>query len=828
MTIKTSEYRFESLFAAVKAAGERIAPAWPLDQSIAVNPLWELRDQDIADVSARLGALGGVSCLMPGAYYQRLWQRSRIKDHHLVQAATESGLAGSDAGSAAVSVEALLQALKSPLPAEHWHNVSDWLDEDRDRQHNMAWRDEITHQISQFMASWLQVPEHDTREGLYLAWVAQIRRDRGIAILMGEPGLTRAFRELPDDPGAMILAALSELGVSDPEHAHLYAHSLLLDIHGWASRLAYERWQSRLGGGDGDVLPQLVAIRLGWELALWRHWQWRYPAAAKSLQARWYTQMPRAEALIARFRQAQSDLWVWQRAAELARQQEEQQLLSKRATTQSGSVTAQPKARLQAVFCIDVRSEVMRRALEAQSPQVSTHGYAGFFGLAAAYTPTGSCLSRPQLPGLLAPALRVTEGGYMAVDLGRVRAARSKSQVAWTDFSRGASTAFSMVEALGLGYAGKLLKRTFGTVNDAHPVNDLSTTGEWDLFDGERPLTHSEKAAIAGGMLKGLGLRRLAGTVLLVGHGSHTTNNPHAAGLDCGACGGQTGAVNVQVLAQLLNNAQVREILAAQGQRIPDSTRFVAALHNTTTDDIHCYGDIDAEIRQWLDDARLLAQRERAHGLGLADTPLFNKPEQLDREIRQRACDWSEVRPEWGLAGNSAFIVAPRSRTRGISFGGRAFLHDYDASLDSDNSVLEAIMTAPMVVTHWINMQYNASVTDPLKFGSGNKVLHNVVGGNLGVFEGNGGDLRIGLPWQSVHNGEHWMHEPLRLSVYIQAPQAAMSQIIERHQAVRDLVGHRWIYLFALNDDGTVSRWTPAGWQATDLKKTDGQETGND
>ena len=343
-------------------------------------------------------------------------------------------------------------------------------------------------------------------------------------------------------------------------------------------------------------------------------------------------------------------------------------------------------------------------------------------------------------------------------------------------------------------------------------MNDLATSGTWDLYEGERPLTLEEKASIAGKMLKGLGLRRLARMVLLVGHGSHTANNPHAAGLDCGACGGQTGAVNVQVVAQLLNNTAIREHLAEQGQVIPQATRFIAALHNTTTDDIRVYGDIDDDIRQWLDDAKLIAQRERATRLGLADSPVFNRPEQLDREIRKRSQDWSEVRPEWGLAGNSAFIVAPRRLTRGLKLEGRAFLHDYNADLDSDFSVLESIMTAPMIVAHWINMQYNASVTEPLKFGSGNKVLHNVVGGNLGVFEGNGGDLRIGLPLQSVHDGERWMHEPLRLSVYIQAPEAAISDIVERHQVVRDLVENRWIYLFALKEDGSVSRWVSDGW----------------
>jgi hypothetical protein len=117
-----------------------------------------------------------------------------------------------------------------------------------------------------------------------------------------------------------------------------------------------------------------------------------------------------------------------------------------------------------------------------------------------------------------------------------------------------------------------------------------------------------------------------------------------------------------------------------------------------------------------------------------------------------------------------------------------------------------------MVVTHWINMQYNASVTDPVKFGSGNKVLHNVVGGNLGVFEGNGGDLRIGLPLQSVHDGERWMHEPLRLSVFIAAPEAAISGVYQRHEIVRQLVDNDWLTLFRLGDEpGVVSQMQKGG-----------------
>ena len=98
-------------------------------------------------------------------------------------------------------------------------------------------------------------------------------------------------------------------------------------------------------------------------------------------------------------------------------------------------------------------------------------------------------------------------------------------------------------------------------------------------------------------------------------------------------------------------------------------------------------------------------------------------------------------------------------------------------------------------------MQYYASTVDNRRYGSGNKVLHNVVGGRLGVFEGNGGDLRIGLPWQSLHDGETLRHTPLRLSVFIEAPQANIDVIIARHEQVRQLLDHQWLYLFQMQED---------------------------
>ena len=190
-------------------------------------------------------------------------------------------------------------------------------------------------------------------------------------------------------------------------------------------------------------------------------------------------------------------------------------------------------------------------------------------------------------------------------------------------------------------------------------------------------------------------------------------------------------------------------------------------------------------------------------------------PSALLDQMRIRANDGAQTRPEWGLAGNAAFVIAPRARTRGVDLGGRSFLHDYDASQDSDGSVLELLMTAPMLVTHWINWQYNASTCDPIHLGSGNKVLHNVVGGHIGVFEGNGGDLRIGLSRQSLHDGKRWMHEPLRLTVVIDAPQEAIDAVICKHAVLQQLLNNGWLHLWRFDVSGllqyALGEWCPIG-----------------
>jgi uncharacterized protein YbcC (UPF0753/DUF2309 family) len=308
--------------------------------------------------------------------------------------------------------------------------------------------------------------------------------------------------------------------------------------------------------------------------------------------------------------------------------------------------------------------------------------------------------------------------------------------------------------------------------------------------------------------------------LVIVGHGSESANNPQAAALECGACGGQAGEVNARVLAGLLNDRSLRAELRKRGRDIPEDTIAVAAMHNTTTDEVTLF-DIAQLPESYAPDLQRLQRNlaeaghrtrvERAPSLGLR--PLVQRTDALLKQIRRRARDWAETRPEWGLADNAAFIVAPRSRTRGLELAGRAFLHDYTWADDRDGAVLELIMTAPMIVAHWINLQYHASTVDPVRFGSGNKVLHNVACGRIGVFEGNTGDLRIGLSRQSLHDGERWMHTPLRLSVFVDAPREMIDTIIARHPTVRQLVEHQWLHMFRFADAG-IERRHEGIWQA--------------
>lgn len=805
---------------AVDTACAHIAPTWPLDQFIAVNPYWGFRGTPIDQVSQRLEAYSGSRMVMPRSFYREHWKSGALRAEHLQEALRRA--------QSPLSMPDLLSEIESDqVCGPRVPLMTAIADRQRDLLHGMSISAFVIHNVSQHCASYFDHSqsawETQHKENLYHSWLHHARTDMSPWLLMGIHRLRHFARSLPEEPNALIEQALQQMPVPSWAWDH-YLTSLLMDINGWASWCAYQRWQAQMSHQEDDHIVQLLAIRLAWEQFACEHLVSTEGQAA--WDAAWNT-------LASHWNRASSERpvdWILQDAMELS-YQEELSLSLARQSKHSSRVSAELPD-VQAVFCIDVRSEIFRRALESCSDSIQTIGFAGFFGLPISYAPLGTHDERPQLPGLLAPKVRISEStGSTQTDA--LIAAKTEDRLSvrriWKDFRSSATSMFTFVESCGFLYAGSLLKRTLHlTSNKQHSIEQQH--GQQGSLrpcicqeEAEGPPSIETLCGLLAGVLTNMSLGgRFARLLVLTGHGSQTVNNPHAAGLNCGACGGQTGEVNARLLAGLLNDPAIRVGLRARGIAIPTTTHVLPALHNTTTDEVTIF-DTDlvpathvADLRRlqdWFREAGHRARRERAESLRI-NAEDISDPAALLRQFQARGDDWSQVRPEWGLANNAAFLIAPRTRSRGLHLQGRVFLHEYLSDLDPNGSTLEAIMTAPMLVTNWINMQYYASTVDNQLYGSGNKVLHNVVGGRIGVFEGNGGDLRIGLSLQSLHDGHTLRHMPLRLTVFIEAPQDSIQSVIAKHDVVRNLVQNGWIHLLQITPGtANIARYRNGGWE---------------
>ncbi len=249
----------------------------------------------------------------------------------------------------------------------------------------------VTHQVSQHCAAFFDTQQASwgmpSSAGLWDAWRQQLAADHGLPWHHGHAGLARRLAALPGDVRAVVAQALAGLGIADARGQAAYLSAVLMAIGGWAAWCAYERWQARLAGKDDDQIVQLLAIRLTWE------WLLHDDAPTGTVPAAWAAQWSASETVVAQRQEAQATDWLLQDALEIAYQQP---LLD--GLAQPAAAPAQAPG-VQALFCIDVRSEVFRRALEGVDAGVQTRGFAGFFGLPIAYSPVGSGLDAPPTAG---------------------------------------------------------------------------------------------------------------------------------------------------------------------------------------------------------------------------------------------------------------------------------------------------------------------------------------------------------------------------------------------------------------------------------------------
>jgi uncharacterized protein YbcC (UPF0753/DUF2309 family) len=621
--------------------------------------------------------------------------------------------------------------------------------------------------------------------GLYQAFVELARYDGRLNRSKVADAL---LASLPESPDKAIEECLDQMGIAEDQKEE-FIRQTLAALPGWSGYVKWkEHWQNPVEHAKRPAtLVDYVAVRLVLTRLLWPK------ACATALR-----DTPRPSYLAelpARESQFRNKLL--------------QQLLSQTKTNVSPKTT-RPDAQL--VFCIDVRSEPFRRAVEAQGAY-ETLGFAGFFGLPVQVKGYDEDQPHDSCPVLLKPRHTICEHVISSADASCVRRHdRGRSLLRlptsfyqWLKYNF--ATPFALVEMLGPWLGLRMLARTFapslisGLVEKTRATIMPPVVTE-PALDG---IELSQQADYGESVLRMMGLtENLAPLVVLCGHGSSTNNNAYASALDCGACGGNHGGGNARILAAILNRPLVRTLLADRGLTIPADTLFVAAEHDTTTDHVELYQQqrLSAQqqerlnsLRADLAKARIVNAKARTATFGL---PILHGDRAV-RETKRRSADWAEVRPEWGLARNAAFIVGPRAFTRAVNLEGRCFLHSYDWKTDPTGKFLTTILTAPMVVGQWINSQYLFSTLDNVAYGGGSKVTQNITS-KLGVMQGNASDLMHGLPLQSVFaaDGEPY-HEPLRLLTVVYAPRSMLDAIIHAQDVLKKLFGNGWVTLACLD-----------------------------
>ncbi|WP_404331961.1 DUF2309 domain-containing protein [Mesobacillus maritimus] len=704
-------------------------------------------------------------------------------------------------------------------------------------------REKLVHLLDHHMIKWCKLYLDNSQagwtmpnreEGFYRAWQRLVRYD---------PALTKvqrdSLKDWPQEPQKALERALVRLEISESDiQSYLEGH--LLSLPGWAGMMLY---RSRQNSHEHALLTEYLAVRLSLEWALVKPYLplTNQPAEKKvsmtSLLAAWiqWGELTLEEwSQLSATEQNEYLLFAYKFDKKLCRklwleawEQTYTERLSQKLLSKQQEINYKKSSLAQFAFCIDVRSEPFRRQLEKQGP-IETIGIAGFFGLPIATSELASNHSHASLPVILKPQHKIKESAddkelqsyqqrKQAVNSLSYTFKTMKQNVLPSLLLPELSGPWLSLQMVARSFVPKSANRLIRNVRETwlRKPNTKLTLNHTNRTKAEVPVGFSEKEKVnyARQALKMMGLtENIAPLVVICGHGSSSINNPYASALDCGACGGAAGGFNARVLAALCNLPEVRKELAAEGIDIPKDTVFAAAEHNTTVDELGWLyvPELSEAAQEAFDyiEAIMPKVSQKANEERLAQLPNFQSQlKNPQAEAHRFAEDWSEVRPEWGLARNAAFIIGPRELTQDCDLEGRAFLHNYDWKQDKSGELLANIIAGPGTVTQWINLQYYASTVAPHYYGSGNKATQTVTSG-LGVMQGNASDLLTGLPWQSVMQSDHEAyHSPLRLLIVIQAPSKYIERLLKNDSAFREKVQNGWVRLASMNPQGHWKNW---------------------
>lgn len=385
-----------------------------------------------------------------------------------------------------------------------------------------------------------------------------------------------------------------------------------------------------------------------------------------------------------------------------------------------------------------------------------------------------------------------------------------------------------ITQSLGFISALLLLKNIFHPSESPAAASSFShmnkaaalTIENKDVDDIENGLqigfTITEMADRVEGLLRSIGLvGNFSSLIYIIGHGSSSVNNPHYAAYDCGACAGRPGSVNARVICHMANHPEVRSLLRSRGLHIPDTTRFIGGLHDTTRDEIEFFDkDRLDEVsmakhlknKEVFNKALDANSKERSRRFDSINTRL--SADKIHAKVRLRSVSLFEPRPELNHATNALCVVGRRSLTKNLFLDRRVFLNSYDYTIDPNGDLLFHVIKPLGPVCGGINLEYFFSKVDNQKLGAGSKLPHNVMG-LFGVANGIEGDLRPGLPIQMTE-----AHDPVRLLLIVEQLPHIVLEVIRRSPEVYEWYGNEWIHLVAIDPkDGEVHQFINGGFQ---------------
>ncbi|MDX1903225.1 MAG: DUF2309 domain-containing protein [Thermonemataceae bacterium] len=477
------------------------------------------------------------------------------------------------------------------------------------------------------------------------------------------------------------------------------------------------------------------------------------------------------------------------------------------------------KPTFQALFCMDDREGSIRRYIEKYA-NAQTFGTPGFFNLDFYYQPEGGKFYTKSCPAPMTPQYLVKEtdikNKHHTKDLHFSKHSKNMAGGLISSQTFGFWSAIRLAWSIFKPTETPAMVSSFKHMDKDSTLHYECTHETQEIVDGlQVGYTLSEMIDRMEGLLKSIGLTKyFSEIVYLVGHGASSVNNTHYAGYDCGACSGRAGSVNARVAAFILNKAEVRAGLRERNIFIPDTTHFVAALRDTTRDEIIFFDEelisLDCknaheENKKAFTIAHQHNAKERSRRFLLTNSK--DTPEKVHKKVKLRAMSLFEPRPEWNHASNALCIVGRRESNKHLFLDRRSFLNSYDYTQDIDGTYLLGILDAVAPVAGGINLEYYFSKVDNHKLGAGSKLPHNVVG-LVGVANGLDGDLRTGLPAQMLN-----IHDSLRLLVVVEHYPEVVQAILQKNPKTYEWFANNWVNLVVIHPETKeLFRFEGAKW----------------